>query len=90
MNELYKKSIKTLELSAVLSMLGAGSGVRFLELESAVSLQVLSDKERIRRLLTKCTDAKRLVGLYGSPAFTAVKECGPTGLKGRKWAAASA
>lgn len=72
MNELYEKSLSTLELPRVLEML---SGVCVTEegKEAAQKLLPTSDEEEVRKLLKETSDACHMVELKGSPAFRNVK-----------------
>lgn len=73
MNQLYEKSIKTLELPAVLSMLSE-EAVSPAAKEQALMLAPMRDAARIREALAECTDAKKLMGLYGSPSFSGIRD----------------
>ena len=72
MNELYEKSLGTLELDRVLEMLSA---VCVTEEGKEIALKLLptADEDEVRLLLKETTDACHMVELKGSPAFRDVK-----------------
>lgn len=72
MNELYEKSLSTLELPRVLEML---SQVCVTEEGKEVAMKLLptSDVDEVRNLLKETSDACHMVELKGSPAFRDVK-----------------
>ena len=72
MNELYEKSLHTLELNRVLQMLSAVC-VTEEGKELALKLMPTSDADEVRILLRETTDANHMVELKGSPAFRDVK-----------------
>ena len=73
MNELYEKSLHTLELDRVLSMLSE-SCVTEEGKERAKKLMPTSDIDDVRQLLKETTDACHMVELKGSPSFRDVKD----------------
>ncbi len=72
MNELYEKSLRTLELNRVLEMLSAVC-VTEEGKELALKLMPTSDVDEVRVLLKETTDANHMVELKGSPAFRDVR-----------------
>ncbi len=70
---LYEKSLKTLELPAVLEML-ADEAVSAEAKEAAVSLTPSSDVSIVRLRLEETTAAKKMMMLRGSPSFSGVKD----------------
>ena len=73
MSELYDKSIRTLELPAVLEVL-AQKAVSEAACERCRKLYPSSDLDEVRRLLDETDAARTRLGLYGSPAFSGVKD----------------
>ena len=73
MSELYDKSIRTLELPAVLEVL-AQKAVSGAARERCRKLYPSSDLDEVRRLLDETDAARTRLGLYGSPAFSGVKD----------------
>ena len=73
MSELYDKSIRTLELHAVLEVL-AQKAVSEAARERCRKLYPSSDLDEVRRLLDETDAARTRLGLYGSPAFSGVKD----------------
>ena len=73
MSELYDKSIRTLELPAVLEVL-AQKAVSEAARERSRKLYPSSDLDEVRRLLDETDAARTRLGLYGSPAFSGVKD----------------
>jgi len=71
MNEFARKSIRTLELDEVLSLLSAEARSEKAK-EMAMSLLPSEDPVEVSRLLKECSDAKELIGRFGSPAFSGV------------------
>ncbi|SHH92674.1 DNA mismatch repair protein MutS2 [Sporobacter termitidis DSM 10068] len=70
---LYEKSLKTLELPAVLQML-AGEAVSGEAKEAALALAPVSDVYEVRYRLEETTAAKKMMTLHGSPSFSGVKD----------------
>ena len=72
MNELYEKSLATLELNRMLEMLSA---VCSTEEGRELALKILptSDEDEVKLRLKETTDACHMVELKGSPAFRDVK-----------------
>ena len=71
--ELYEKSLKTIELPAVLELLAArctSDGAR----EAAAALRPSSDIRQVRERLAETSDAKRMVETKGSPSFSGLKD----------------
>ena len=91
MTELFEKSIRTLELPAVLDMLSQRA-VSEEAKDRCRKLVPATDAEVVTRLLSETDAAKERLGLYGSPSFSGVKKrisssgaaanmassCGPT------------
>ena len=77
MTELYEKSLKKLELDAVLSQLSycaqspAGK-------ERCLALQPMTDADDIRLALGQTSAACKLVSLKGSPSFGGLTEIAPS------------
>lgn len=72
MNELYEKSLHTLELDRVLSML-AESCVTEEGKDRAMSLRPITDAEEVQILLRETTDACHMVEFKGTPGLRDVK-----------------
>ncbi len=73
MTELYEKSMKKLELDAVLERLAASATSEEAKTRCR-ALQPLSDAEDIRRLLAQTTAACSMITLKGAPGFQDVRE----------------
>ena len=73
MTELYEKSMKKLELDAVLDRL-AGCATSEEAKDRCRALRPLSDAEEIRRLLEQTTAACGMITLKGAPGFQGVRE----------------
>ena len=73
MNTLFEKSIRTLELPAVLSMLAA-LAVSDAAKEKCRSMMPVCDLEEAKRLQEETQSARERLGLYGSPSFAGVKD----------------
>ncbi|MBQ0037416.1 MAG: endonuclease MutS2 [Clostridiales bacterium] len=73
MTELFEKSIRTLELPAVLEML-AQRAVSEAAKERCRKLTPSTEVEAVLRLLAETDAAKDRLGLYGSPSFSGVKD----------------
>ncbi|MEG2570125.1 MAG: endonuclease MutS2, partial [Clostridia bacterium] len=73
MDELYTKSLRTLELPRILDAL-AGCAVSEGARVRARSLTPLIGAEDVRKALAKTSDAKRLIGISGAPPFTGVRD----------------
>ena len=73
MTELYEKSMKKLELDAVLDRL-AGCATSEEAKDRCRALRPLSDAEEIRRLLKQTTAACGMIKLKGAPGFQDVRE----------------
>ena len=73
MSELFEKSIRTLELPAVLEMLSARA-VSEAAREKSRKLMPATDRQEVLRLLDETDAAKERLGLYGSPSFSGVKD----------------
>ena len=73
MTELFEKSIRTVELPAVLTML---SNLAVSEAGKAKCLRLMpvTDVDDVRRLLDETDAAKERLGLHGSPSFSGVKD----------------
>ena len=77
MNELYEKSLHTLELDRVLEMLSECC-VTPEGKEQALHLLPTADAEEVTRLLKETSDACHMVELKGNPAFRDVKNVKPS------------
>ena len=73
MSELFEKSIRTLELPAVLEKLAA-KAVSQAAKDRCLKLTPSTDAEEVLRLLDKTDAAKERLGLHGSPSFSGVKD----------------
>jgi len=73
MTELFRKSLENIEYPAVLQML-SDQAVSEQAKADALALEPLNDRDEIETLLTRCTDACRLLGLYGAPSFSGVRD----------------
>ncbi|WP_312282049.1 endonuclease MutS2, partial [Oscillibacter sp.] len=72
MSELFQKSMRTLELPRVLSML-AEQTVSDEAKRRALALTPETEPEEVLRLLDQTDAARALIGLRGSPSFSGVK-----------------
>ena len=73
MSELVEKSIRTLELPAVLEKLAA-KAVSQAAKDRCLKLTPSTDVEEVLRLLDETDAAKERLGLHGSPSFSGVKD----------------
>ena len=73
MSDLFEKSMRTLELPAVLEML-AQRAVSDEAKERCRRLRPSTDAETVSHLLDETDAAKTRLGLHGSPSFTGVKD----------------
>ena len=73
MSELFEKSIRTLELPAVLEKLAA-KAVSQAAKDRCLKLSPSTDVEEVLRLLDETDAAKERLGLHGSPSFSGVKD----------------
>ena len=73
MNTLFEKSIRTLELPAVLEMLSA-KAVSEAAREKSRHIMPATERQEVLRLLDETDAAKERLGLYGSPSFSGVKD----------------
>ena len=73
MSELFEKSIRTLELPAVLEMLSA-KAVSEAAREKSRHIMPATERQEGLRLLDETDAAKERLGLYGSPSFSGVKD----------------
>ena len=73
MSELFEKSIRTLELPAVLEMLSA-KAVSEAAREKSRRIMPATDRQEVLRLLDETDAARERLGLYGSPSFSGVKD----------------
>ena len=73
MSELFDKSIRTLELPAVLEMLSA-KAVSEAAREKSRHIMHATERQEVLRLLDETDAAKERLGLYGSPSFSGVKD----------------
>ena len=72
MSELFQKSMRTLELPRVLSML-ADQAVSDEAKRRALALTPETEPETVLRLLDQTDAAREMIGLRGSPSFSGVK-----------------
>ena len=73
LKELYEKSLRTIELPAVLELLAeraASEGAK----EAALALRPSADPRQVKERLRETTDAKRMVETKGSPSFSGLKD----------------
>lgn len=75
MSELFQKSMRTLELPRVLSML-ADQAVSDEAKRRALALTPETEPETVLRLLDQTDAAREMIGLRGSPSFSGVKPVG--------------
>ena len=73
MNDLYKKSLHTLELHRVLDMLAA-EAVSDMAKDAARALEPMRLLEDIQDSQRETTDAKMLMGLRSAPSFSGVRD----------------
>jgi len=73
MTELYEKSVRTLELPAVLELL-SHEAVSAPAKENVLSLRPADSEYEVRRRLGETSAAKTMMVLRGSPSFTGVKD----------------
>ena len=73
MSELFEKSIRTLELPAVLEKLAAKAVTQAAK-DRCLKLTPSTDAEEVLRLLDETDAAKERLGLHGSPSFSGVKD----------------
>ena len=73
MSDLFEKSMRTLELPAVLEML-AQRAVSDEAKERCRRLRPSTEAETVSHLLDETDAAKTRLGLHGSPSFTGVKD----------------
>ena len=72
MSELFDKSIRTLELPAVLRMLADQTNSAEAR-ERALAVVPLTDREDVSRLQDETDAARDMLGTKGSPAFSGIK-----------------
>ncbi len=72
MSELFDKSIRTLELPAVLNMLAEQTNSAESR-EKALSIVPQTDVDDVRRLQDETDAARAMIGLKGSPAFDRIR-----------------
>lgn len=77
MSELFDKSIKTLELPAVLKMLSEQTNSAESR-EKALAIVPQTDVDDVKRLQDETDAARAMIGLKGSPAFSGIKPVGLT------------
>ena len=75
MSELFDKSIRTLELPAVLELL-ADQAVSAAAKDRCRRLRPETEAEEVLRLLDQTDAARSMIGLRGSPSFSGVKPVG--------------
>ena len=76
MSDLFEKSIRTLELPAVLERL-ASKATSDAAKERCLHLWPATDPDTVAHLLDETDAAKERLGLHGSPSFTGVKDVAP-------------
>ena len=76
MSDLFEKSIRTLELPAVLERL-ASKATSEAAKERCLHLWPATDADTVSHLLDETDAAKERLGLHGSPSFTGVKDVAP-------------
>ena len=76
MSDLFEKSIRTLELPAVLERL-ASKATSDAAKERCLHLWPATDADTVAHLLDETDAAKERLGLHGSPSFTGVKDVAP-------------
>ena len=76
MSDLFGKSIRTLELPAVLERL-ASKATSEAAKERCLHLWPATDADTVAHLLDETDAAKERLGLHGSPSFTGVKDVAP-------------
>ena len=76
MSDLFEKSIRTLELPAVLERL-ASKATSDAAKERCLRLWPATDADTVAHLLDETDAAKERLGLHGSPSFTGVKDVAP-------------
>ena len=77
MNELYEKSLRTLELNCVLERLAELCATEEGK-QAAAKLMPTSDADEVKELLKETTDACHMVELKGTPGFRDVKDIKPS------------
>jgi DNA mismatch repair protein MutS2 len=75
--ELYEKSLKIIELPAVLELL-AEKAVSDTAKENARALRPSSDEREVRERLSETTAAKKMMEIKGSPSFSGLKDVRPS------------
>ena len=75
MSELFDKSIRTLELPAILKMLADQANSAEAR-EKALASVPQTDREDVEQLLDETDAAREMIGLRGSPAFSGIKPVG--------------
>ncbi len=73
MSEMFEKSIRTLELPAVLELL-SHKAVSDAAKARSLQLRPVTDVTEVRQLLDETDAAKERLGLHGSPSFSGVKD----------------
>jgi len=75
MSELFDKSIRTLELPAVLRMLADQANSEEAR-EKALAVVPQTDEDDVKRLQDETDAARAMIGIKGSPAFSGIKPVG--------------
>ena len=83
MDELFEKSIRTLELPRVLKLL-ADRATSEEAKRRAEALLPQTDAEDVQQLLDETTAACELLGIHGSPSFSGVKDVGASLLRAER------
>ena len=73
MSELFEKSIRTLELPAILKMLSEQTNSEAARAK-AMGISPSTDRLEVERLQEETDAAREMIGLRGSPAFSGIKE----------------
>ena len=72
MSELFDKSIRTLELPAILQMLADQTSCEAARAK-ALAVTPSTDKQEVERLQDETDAAREMIGQRGSPAFSGIK-----------------
>ena len=73
LNELYEKSLRTIELPSVLELLAAHAASDGAK-EAAMALRPSSDPRQVKERLAETSDARLMVEAKGSPSFSGLKD----------------
>lgn len=75
MSELFEKSIRTLELPAILAMLADQTNSEEAR-QRALAVTPQTEADEVERLQGETDAARDMIGLRGSPAFSGIKSVG--------------